>query len=145
MEYMENDREHVFAAKRRALLDLWIEGLIYPLNLQKSGRKPCWLLKTGGRYLRTGKVCKAQIGHNDFTTISGGSPGYFFIMTVKSNTTLCVCEGPYKYVFYSTKAKPALSHHLKVEAIVITSYSVFVGHSHVKHARDEEEGDSCLR
>lgn len=147
MEEFEKE-EHMWVARCRALLDVWLGMLALLLNIDENGRHALWMPATGGRFLISGGLnggVKPQVGHNDFPAHKGKSPGYFFIVTGNEVGKLYVCKGSHHYVFYPTAAKRALAKHLKLESIELPPNSVFVGHGWLQHAGAEYLGYHNMR
>lgn len=145
MQYMESSEERRVLAKHRALLDVWLGWLGALLNLDKNGTEPVTMPSTGGRFLRTGKGCPPQCGHNDFAVEKSGQHGYFMITTSSEPVPLLVCPASHSYVHYPPSHHATLVAALKLETLTIPKDSVFVGHGHLQHAGAGFNGSACLR
>ena len=143
--HMESDRQRMWAARRRAALDLWMGWLLSLLNLDNYAQWESFVPKSGGRFLMTGKECPAQVGHNDFAVVKGQSPGYFAMVTGTEQCSLWVCPASNNYVLYDDTDRRSLARVLKMTEIVIPRFSIFFGHGHLQHAGSGWTGFHSLR
>lgn len=79
-EELEQSRERVLAAKRQAVLEIWIGLIAKLLNVDCNNRFKTCILAKGGWYFCTKARCSAQSGHNDFSVRKNASPGYFALI-----------------------------------------------------------------
>jgi len=121
MSHMESNPDNVWAARRRALQDVWTGWLCALLNVDKDGTVGYVLPLSGGRFLITEETCPAQTGHNDFPVEDGIPPGYFIITTSGKPRPLLVCPSTHKFVHYSDEALAVLAKTLKMDVHLLPS------------------------
>ena len=136
MEHLESHKDRVWAARRRALQDVWSGWLCALLNLDDNGKYRLHLPATGGRYLITPKGAKRQTGHQDFPVLDDG-PGYFIITTGDIRRPLYVADSSHKFLHYGLEARLTLAKTLKMRKIFIPKNSIFIGHGYLQHAGAE--------
>ena len=138
VEVTEKKEETVWAAKKRALLDVWIGLILAGMGMiNVPGQPQKWIPASGGRFLLTSKDCPRQASHNDFDFRNhspNDSPGYFCIVNGEDPFPLWVIPGSQKLLKYSDDERKKLRDILKLEKIVVPESSIFIGHGHLTHA-----------
>lgn len=65
------------------------------------------------------------------------SSGSFFIQKGLDLCSVYVCKSLHQLIFYPEDAKRKLADILKIEAVILPSFFVFLGHSYVQHPNVE--------
>lgn len=81
IDLMGEDDTRIWAGKRKAALDSWLNRLAALLSLDAAYKGPSVLLQSDGKCLLTRKEWPPQCEHNDFEVIEREFSGYFIIIT----------------------------------------------------------------
>lgn len=93
MEVLEQNFELVWAAKRRAVVNVRIGWVPMMLNLDCNDRFRTWIPASERRYLHTRDRRSAQTGRKDIKTRKNASPGYLFLINGDEKVKLYGCYG----------------------------------------------------
>lgn len=129
MENFERVERQIWAARTRAAINGWLGWLGGVLLLDENSVLPCNSFKNGGKFLLTGWSAPAKTVHNDLVVKGEESPGHSFTATSEVSAHLYVTPGYHLYGRHSAARKRLLNRPFVMEAIKISSRSVFVGYA----------------
>lgn len=89
---------------------------------------------TAGRYLLDSVGCRSQVGHNDVCLKKSYSARYFFILNGSKNRRLYVCNVSHDVLFYAGAESWKTVEILKMHAIELFLFSIFVEQVYLQHA-----------
>lgn len=117
----------------------------YVSNLRKSECYMTWIPATRGRYLQTGADCNVDTGHNDFLVRENASPGFFLVYKGDEKRKFYVCKSSRHFVYYQQQALREMCEILRMNAVLLPSDILFVGHGYFQHWGAEFPGHVHLR
>lgn len=101
MEHIETDEDKVWSTRKRSGMYVrvgWIGDILRP---EDPG--VVRVLKTGDRFILTGRDVSGHTRHNNNSFRARKSPGYLIIITGSEAPNLFVCDKCDKFVWYSTE------------------------------------------
>lgn len=99
-DYLEEENDRVWASKRSALLDDFLERIEAQLNLGGAHDNKLWIPHSEGHVLLTGRDCAPQRGHKESEKIIfHWCLGLFMISTAMEQASVFACPGSQQYVF----------------------------------------------
>lgn len=90
------------------------------------------IFATAWRYISEGVGCKLQVGHNDMPLNKSFSFGHFFILNGSEKESLYIGKGSIQFLFYANADKWKTADILKINAIKLSQFSMFVGHGYLQ-------------
>lgn len=135
----------VWIYRRSTAQEIWLRCVAFMLTLGQNGRPVSIIRRSGGPYLLTGRDCKPEVAHKDIGKREGCSTGFFFISNGPQEGKFYLCKGTDHFVFYSMKKKRKLAETVKLGAVVLPPYSIFIGRGYLQHAVAEYHGAHSTR
>lgn len=103
------------------------------------------MLRSGCRFLLTGKLRAPQCGQNNFRpVIFNVYPVLFMIENAWEQASVSTCPGSHLYVFNRAAKKRALSEIPQTELVTNLAFFILIGHGHLHYAGAGREENSCL-
>lgn len=121
-DYLEEDSDCMWIAKRRALLDVWPGRNEEFLNLDATHDDKFWMPRSETLILLSRKYLAAKCRSNDFEAVTSDRyPTFFVIATSEEKSSLFSCSGSKLYVFYIEAKRHAFAKRLQSERVIIFS------------------------
>lgn len=134
MSEFEQDTTLVRINKRKACVDVLVDWLAALPNLDQNKKYKTSIAFSSGRFLLTGEGCKPSVGHNNIEILRNASPGYFFLPNGSEFGKMYACKGTLEFIFFPDSEEQKLASILKMDAILLPPFSVFVGHEFLHHS-----------
>lgn len=137
MQYLESDRNGVWAARTQTGMEVWLGWLAAFPNLAKSSFSPCILRETGERLPLAGPGAETQTGHTDSVVSNEESARYFINVSGATDAHLCITARSRLFTHYSGAERKMFRNALeKIEDKISRTFD-FVSLGHVQHTDSE--------
>lgn len=81
-----------------------------------------------------------QVDNSNFALSEGSSPSSCFILSGRHVGTFYVCNSSYRYFLYSAIKKRKLADILRMDAVALSTFLVYIGHGYLQQAEAEYFG-----